>query len=259
MKTNQLRSIVPIITMCVSIAGVMATAVLTAKATPTAMEKLQKLKDEKTEPTAMEVVKAIGPSYAPAVISGTLTIASIIGTTILNRRTQASLASAYAILNHNYQRYRGTVKKLFGEEADQKVVDELIKSECDPPKISAPGLISSTTLDFDVDEEKRLFYDAFSGRYFESTISSVLQAEYYLNRDYSLGRYLCANDFFKFLGLESTVDGDLYFWNPEDGIEWIDFEHQKVVLDSGLECLVIYFVWPPTKEDENEENYMAVR
>ena len=257
-NTNKIRSAVSIATMCVSMAGVVTTAVLTAKATPKAQELLAELKLEKLKPTKTEVVKKVAPIYLPAAVSGALTIGCIVATTVLSRKSQASLAGAYALLNHNYQRYRGTVKRLFGEEADQQVIDEIVKSKCDFTGIITPGIVDSSTLDFGVDEDIRLFYDSFSERYFESTIGRVLQAEYHLNRNYSLGMEPTPNEFYEFLGLEPTLDGDSYSWDPEDGWMWIDFNNRKVILDGGLECCVIDFAISPKKEND-EDYYFQVR
>ena len=258
MNKNQIRSAVTILTMCVSIAGVVTTAVLTAKAAPKAEKLKKELKEENPEPTAIETVKKVAPAYIPAAVSGTLTVACIVTTTILNRRSQASLASAYALLNHNYQRYRDHVKKIFGEDADQKVVDSIIKEECKVVPLYSTTFWGLESLDFDVDEEKRLFYDSYSERYFESTIGRVLQAEYHLNRNYILGGGASVNEFYEFLGLEPIPDGDHVGWDYEGGLAWVDFNHRTVVLeeDGNLECNVIDFVYTPWKANED---YMARR
>lgn len=258
MNKNNLRSAVSVVTMCVSIAGVITTAVLTAKATPKAEALLKELKQENPEPTTMETVKKVAPAYIPAAVSGALTIGCIVATTVLSRKNQASLASAYALLNHNYQRYRNTVKKLFGEEADQKVIDEIVKSECHPEPLTSATGWSTDTLDFDIIEEKRLFYDSYSERYFESTISKVLQAEYHLNRNFALSGGVPVNMFYEFLGLEPVTDGDINGWDCEGGIYWVDFDHRTVHLEQegNLECHVIDFVFTPWPA---AEDYMTVR
>ena len=257
-KSDKFRSVVSILTMCVSMAGVVTTAVLTAKATPKAEQLLKELKDENPEPTTMETIKKIAPAYIPAAASGVLTIACIAATTVLNRKTQASLASACILWRHNYDRYRDHVKKIFGEDADQKVIDSIIKEECKDIKLSSTTGWSTDTLDFDVDEEKRLFYDSYSERYFESTISRVLQAEYHLNRNFSIGGNVSVNMFYDFLGLEPVENGDINGWDADGGIVWVDFNHRTVVLeeDGNLECNVIDFVFTPWP---GAEDYMRLR
>lgn len=41
------------------------------------------------------------------------------------------------------------------------------------------------------------------------------------------------------------MGGDELSWFPEDGINWVDFNHHKTVLDDGLEIYVIEFVFTP--------------
>ena len=257
-NSNKIRSAVSIVTMFVSIAGVATTAILAVKAMPEAQGLYDELMATNEEPTKLEIVKKVAPAYIPAAVSGVLTVGCIVATTVLNRKTQASLASAYALLNHNYQRYRGTVKKFFGEEADQKVIDEIVKTECRPEPITSATGWGVDSLDFDVVEEKRLFYDSYSERYFESTISKVLQAEYHLNRNFMLSGGVPVNMFYEFLGLEPVSDGDINGWDCEGGIYWIDFDHRTVLLEQegNLECHVIDFVFTPWPA---AEDYMAVR
>ena len=68
----------------------------------------------------------------------------------------------------------------------------------------------------------------------------MLEAEYHLNRNWHLGRrYLCKMSFLRFLGIEHIDCGDELGWYWSDGIDWIDFNHHKTVLDDGLEVYVI--------------------
>lgn len=257
-KSDRIRSIASIFTMCASIVGVVSTAVLTAKSTPKAEEILKDLKKENPDATALDIAKKMVPAYLPAIASGTVTIGCIIATTVLNKKNQISLASAYAILSHNYQRYRGSVKKLFGEDADQKVIDDIVISDCKESHMTSTTGWSAESLEFDINEEKLLFFDSYSERYFNATLSQVLQAEYHLNRNFTLGFNVPVNMFYEFLGLDPIEDGDLKGWDREGGIEWIDFDHRTVKLeDNGnLECHIIDFVFTPWLA---AEDYMGKR
>lgn len=257
-KALKSKDIAPVITMIVSIAGVIATTVLASKAGAKAENLLKELTDENPEPTTLEKVKKVAPAYIPTAVTGALTIGSIIATTVLNTRSQASLTSSYALLNSGYHRYREHVKKIFGDDADQKVIDSIVKSECRDISLCSSTCFGSDSLDFDVDEERRLFYDSYSERYFESTLGKVLQAEYHINRNYILGGGASINEFYDFLGLEPVPNGDLIGWDFDGGLAWIDFNHRTVKLeDNGnLECNIIDFVFTPW--DANE-NYMTRR
>ena len=230
---------------CVGGAGVVVTSVLAVKATPKAMRLLDKAKKEKGEElTKLEVVKTAAPAYIPAVVAGASTIACIFGANILNKRQQASLMSAYALLDNSYKEYRGKVSELYGEDADDKVKAEIAKDKYEGGYLS------------DEDDGSRLFYDNFSGRYFESTIEKVQQAEYELNRDLSMRDYATVNEFYEYLGLEPIDGGDDLGWSTGMNFDyywqsWIDFGHQKVPMPDDLECTIITMFSEPCLDWDN--------
>lgn len=110
---------------CTGAVGVVATTITAVKATPKALTLLEKAEEEKGKKlTKLEKVKVAGPGYIPAILIGTGTLACIFGADILNKKQQASLMSAYALLDSSYKEYKKKVKELYGD-----VVDEKIKSE----------------------------------------------------------------------------------------------------------------------------------
>lgn len=257
-----LKKASPTILTCIGAVGVVATAVLAVKATPKALEMVRadSRKNHDGDPhaaTKVEVVKSCWKCYVPAVATGAATIMCIFGANTLNRRQQASLASAYALVSRQYNDYKRKLKELYGEEAHKKVMESLAVEQVDKDHfISAPGLVGSSSLDFeDANEEERLFYDPISKRYFQSTISKVLQAEYHLNRNFALGGgFITLNDFYTFLGIEKIPEGDTIGWMVLDGLYWVDFNHSKAMVDDGLngeiECYIIDVDFPPVTEEE---------
>lgn len=252
-----LRKNSPTILTCFGALGVVATAVMAVKATPKALIRIRSdsMANHDGNPegyTKMEAIESAWLCYIPAVVVGTSSIACIFGANVLNKRQQAELASAYALINSSYQAYRAKLKELYGEEAHNKIMDSIAKDKCEDVYISASGFCECSSLSFDErnPEDNRLFYDSFSKRYFESTIPQVLEAEYHLNRNYILGYAPCLNDFYALLGLESVDGGDVIGWYWSDGFGWIDFNHRKTILDDGLEVHIIDMVWCPSLEDE---------
>lgn len=225
---------------CAGGAGVVATAVMAVKATPKAMTLLENAKKEKGEElTKMEVVKVAGPSYIPAVITGVSTIACIFGANVLSKRQQAAIVSAYALLDNTYKDYQKKVEELYGEDANDTVKAEIAKDKYVEEEIELQ------------DDNKQLFYDEFSGRYFESTTEDVIKAEYNLNRKLAdwYGVYL--NEFYEMLGIEPVDYGDHLGWNSAEVYDtqwsnWIDFNHKKVTMDDGLECYILSWSVDPT-------------
>lgn len=218
--------------------GVIATTVTAVKATPKALMLLEEAEREKGEElTTFEIVKAAGPSYVPTIVLGASTLACIFGANALNKQHQAALMSAYAMLDSSYKEYKNKVTEVYGEDADAQVREAIVKGkyvECD----------------LQTDDEKELFYDLYSDRYFHSTKTRVQSAEYYLNRNMVMRDYATVNDFYEYLGLEGIEGGDDLGWTPSSMLdlywqEWIDFDHQHVVMDDGLECYIIVMQQDP--------------
>lgn len=229
---------------CIGAAGVVLTTVLAIKATPKATQLLEEARDEKGEElTNTEVLLTVGPAYIPTVVAGASTITCIFGANILNKRQQAALTSAYALLNSSYTEYKNKVVEMLGEEANEEIEAEIAKD-------------AYAKSDIVVDEGKELFYDSFSGRYFESTKIRVKEAEYFLNRDLIMRDYVYLNEWYDYLDLE-LVDGGwelgwstgncmAMYWQP-----WIDFGHSKTTMDDGMECTIISFWQEPIMDFED--------
>lgn len=229
---------------CIGGAGVVATSVMAVKATPKAMRLIEAKKEEKGEKlTAWETIETAGMTYVPSAITGIATIACIFGANALNKRQQAALMSAYALLDNSYKEYKKKVAELYGENADREVRDEMAKDNYAEENI-------------EVDDGKRLFYDEFSERYFESTTENVLKAEYELNRLLSQDSGIYLNEFYELLGIDRVDYGDYLGWSAFELVEtywycWVEFDHRKVVMDDGLECTIISMHFEPTFDFEN--------
>ena len=219
--------------------GVVATAVMAVKATPKALILLDEAKEEKKdELTKFETIRIAGPVYIPSILMGASTIACILGANVLNKQKQAALTSAYMLLENSYKDYRTKVKELYGEEADKKIREEMAKDYYEI-EYSEP------------DEEKQLFYEPISQRYFESTVEEVQRAEYQLNRKFILQDYANLNDFYKLLGLKETDEGEILGWSTYAGYEkygysWVDFTHERIELEDGMECIAIDYPFEPS-------------
>lgn len=227
-----IRKYSPVALSFVASAGVVVTAIAAAKATPRAValvyaDSRKKHDGDPYAYTKKEAFIAAWKCYIPAVAFGASTIACIMGANALNRRQQAALTSAYALVQSSYKEYKDI-------------------------SISANGGWYDSSLDFGEGMEpevSRTFYDSFSQRYFESTIEKVIQAEYHLNRNFMFAGVIPLNDFYEFLGLEKTELGDAVGWSSCNGdIYWIDFNHHRLTLDDGMEIYVIDMVFEPTAE-----------
>lgn len=251
---NRFTKALPTILSIVSVAGVAATTVLAVKATPKAMKLIKEREDKKDDIlTKREVVKTTWKCYIPSAAVFVGTTACIIGANILNKRSQASIAAAYALVSSSYNKYKGKVVELYGKEAHNKIISSIAAEKSDPPLISAMGIFSDgSTLEFGDNDEEVTFYDVFSQRYFTSTVNKVLQAEYHLNRNFVLRGGAELNEFYDFLGIKPIDGGDSIGWSCGENMYWIDFNHRKVTLDDGLEVRFIEMIFEPYNEYYDE-------
>lgn len=221
-----LRRNSPTILTFLGAAGVVATSIAAAKATLKAMALLEKTKEEKGEElTKLEIVKVAGPAYIPAVAIGASTIACIFGANALNKKTQASIMSAYALLDTSYKQYKSKVKELYGENSDRNVKKEIAKDKFKDN-------------DIHINNEKILFFDFYSLRYFESTERLVLKAENRVNDLLKLYGRASLNDFYESLGMPTAYTGYELWWNVQK-CPSVEFTHDITTMDDGLECCVI--------------------
>lgn len=235
---------------CIGGVGLVATAVTAVKATPKALNKLEEAKKDKGEPlTKLEIVKTAGPVYIPAAAIGIGTLVCMFGANIMNKKQQASLVSAYTVIDQSYKEYQKKLKELYGEETHQEIVDAIAIEKAENIRAISPGFVSYSSLC--VDEqcgEKRLFYIECEQRFFETTLEQVISAQYHLNRNYSKRGYSILNEFYDFLGLEPTDYGSEVGWcNYDEYTFWIDFNQRRTEID-GRECIIIEMPYAPDME-----------
>lgn len=241
MNARYLKRNAPTILSGLGVIGVIGTAALAVKATPKAiyiLEEKEKAKGAKL--TKFEQVSAAAPVYIPAILMGMTTITCILSANYLNKERQAMLTSAYAYLNNSFNEYKSKIKQIYGEDADKKVRDEIAKDKYVQQNISAS-------------EKKKLFYDQFSGRYFETTIPELENALYELNRKYAMQGEITLNTLYNLLNLEGTDYGEVLGWScAKDwelyGYSWIDAHWELIDMPDGLEAYAITFPIDPSED-----------
>lgn len=222
---------------CIGAVGVIATSVLAVKATPKAMALLEQSEEEKGEKlTNIEKVQVAGPAYIPAAIVGASTIACIFGANALSKKTQASLMSAYALLDSSYKQYKNKVKELFGEDSDRNIRKGMAKDKYNNKKDN-----------IHVNNDRKLFFDFYSLRYFESTERLVGKAEQRVNELLNMYGRASLNDFYESLGLCTPYTGYELWWDSRK-CSRVEFSHDITTMDDGLECCVISMSVEPEYE-----------
>lgn len=234
----------PTILTCLGAAGVVGTAVLAAKAGTKASKVLAQAEAEKGEKlTTLEKVDVALPVYIPTIMAGAATVTCIFGANVINKRKQASLVSAYGLLDRSYKEYRKKVEDYYGEGSDEEILDEIAKDKYEVKPINPS-------------KRTELFYDEYSKRYFEAPVTTIMEAKYQINRDLQLRDYAYLNEYYEMLGLDPVEDGWTLGWSVGACMDmywqnWIDFGHRKITMDDGTECNVITMLMEPIIDFEN--------
>ena len=228
----------------IGIAGMITTTVMAVRATPKALilieERKEEIGAEKLE--AMDMVKTAWACYIPAAITGTLSVACLIGASSVNARRNAALATAYTLSESALKDYQGKVIEMFGEKKNEAVKDTIAKDKVEKNPVVTREVIIT-------EKGNTLCYDAISGRYFKSDIEKIKKAECELNRQMLDDMYVSLNDFYYEIGLDSVKLGDELGWNVDSG--YIDLSFSSQLASDGTPCLVIDYSVAPRYDYRN--------
>jgi hypothetical protein len=215
----------PTILTVIGATGVLGTAYLTGKATFRVAEILAfEHEDRKTKHkgyippelladfTFKEKVNFVWKEYIPPATTATVTIAAIIMANRIGSRRVAAMTVAYSLSERAFTEYRDKVVQHMGDKKEQRVRDDIAQDRVDrhPPK---PGSILVMA------EGKVPCFDAYSARYFASTMEDLKKAQNDLNYKIINNDYASLSEFYDLLDLEHTLQSDNIGWNTEKLLE----------------------------------------
>lgn len=238
--------------------GVVATSVMSARATTKASKILSNMKEDSPPPDKYEKLKKVVIIYIPTVAIGASTILCLFGANTLNKHKQLSLVSAYSLIGNSFNQYKAKLKELYGEEAHRRIIESLGAEKAKDINITSVTFVGvQNLLPEGTNGQKQIFYDMYSDRFFESTLYNVLSAEYHFNRNFSLRGYVYLNELYEFLGLDKTDYGNTVGWQVEDELYWIDFDNINSITTDGIEYINISIPFGPSPELDYVENGIA--
>lgn len=222
----------------IAVVGVIASIVMAIAETPKALKHLEDAKKKNDALSDIDIFKAVAPIYIPTAVICLSTITCILSANILNKKQQSSIIGAYIFLEDTFKKYRNAANKVYGNDADTKIKTEIAKTTY----VSHDGYLVYNP-DMDFESERLLFYDFYSQRYFNATLTAVINAQYHLNRNLTLRGYVTVNEFYEFIGIGSIKDGDEIGWNMDYlmtcGLLWLDFENRYTKLEDRMECCIV--------------------
>ena len=273
MKTLQinLKKYMPTILSFLACGGVVGTAILAVKnhekAKENTTETINFYAGSNDEPyisttkdadiSKKEKILLYAKAQIPTILMGVGTMACILGSNGMNQKAQMGLISAYGLINESYKDYRNKVIEKHGIDNHRQILDEIAVEKAEPPYVSANAFLSNTSINdkkLSAVQPKQLFYDEYSGRYFESTLVNVLEAEYHINRNFCLGKVVTANEWYELLGIEQTIEGNEVAWylGTEDELFWLDFDNSLAIMPDGTEYIRISMMEGPSLKWQEE-------
>lgn len=225
-----------------------ATVVIVAKKAPEAKERkeaaIKKAKDEgkSKAATAVDVVKATLPVYAPAIGTGALSVTCLVASNKISADRLAAMTAAYGVVQDKLDNYKKTAQEVLGEtkaaDLDRKAIERKMEdSKADEEKPEIPK---------NPDEgEKQLCYDVWSDRYFRASADDLRKAENRLNLQLFNGfdEPVTLNDWYDEIGLNQIPAANGWGWTAKSvGLKGgIDFQPQCVMSPNGVPCIGVDF------------------
>ena len=157
--------------------------------------------------TARERAEIVWKNYIPAAGSGIVTVGCIIGAQRAGAKKTAAAQAAIVLTERAFSEYRDKVIDQFGENADQKIRDELNqeKIEKNPPIIIAG--------------EGVMCLEAHTGRYFLSDMETLRKACNQINAKMFGGVYAYLDDLYDILDLDYTPTSSHMGWEAGKPLE----------------------------------------
>lgn len=162
--------------------------------------------------------------YAPALIVGVLTVASIAASHRISAKRIAGLTAAYGALDQSYRRYRGRVEQALGEEGmkelDTKIREQAKKDIAERRKPDADiSEIGDSIFDLVGASQYAVLYDENAATWNKNRnlSTSILRAqENYANDLLNCRGYVMLNEVYAGLGLPQTSAGAVVGWIRKD-------------------------------------------
>lgn len=219
----------------IGITGMLTTTVLAVRATPKALRLIDDAEYEKGEDlTVPETVKACWKCYIPSAVSGTVSIACLIGASSVNARRNAALATAYKISQTAFNEYREKVIETIGEKKEQTVREKVDKERIEKNPVTTSEVIITK-------QGETLCYDTLSSRYFKSDIDKIKRIVNELNEEMlnDISGCISVSQLYDELNLDHTVVSDELGWNLDGGIIRVHFSSH--IADDGTPAIVVNY------------------
>lgn len=237
----------PAILTAIGVTGSLTTAYLTGKASFRAAEILQEVEAQHQLDNVQ--YKDLGPMtvktkaqlvwklYVPAAATAAMTVTAIVGANRIGTRRAAAMAAAWSLSEKGFSEYKDKVVEKLGVNKDQAVRDEIAQDRVKANPVSQNQVVFTGNGDV-------LCMDAYSGRYFQSSMEAMKKAQNDTNYEIINNRYASLSDLYNRLGLDNTKMSDDMGWNSD---KLLEMTFTTTMTDEDRPCIVMDFAVAPVR------------
>lgn len=182
--------------------------------------------------------------YAPSVILGTLSLASIITSHNIMRKRNLALAAAYTAIDTSFKDYRKRVVERYGKDVDEELRYNIKKEVIEKIEVGEDGKEKKikeevSVIDSDLPNDYARWFDRANAKAYEDNHDYNLYilsgAQTLFNNKLIANGYVFLNDVYYELGIPKTKAGQIVGWvyRPDDpdykGDGYIDFGMKTVL------------------------------
>ena len=236
--TSFTRTNSPILTTVVGASGVVAVAVLAAKAGAKAQKNIgfvQSVNIKNGHPpfTAKQYVASTWRYYIPTAAAASITIGAIVTGHRVNASRTAAATAAFAVSERAFDEYRRRIVERLGVDDERKIRNEVRETEKKREEHSPVMVFGGGTV---------TCLDMFSGRYFACDMNTLRKAENEVNSIVWQQMYCSLSEFYDFVGLPKTGNSDYVGWNTDHSLE---LSYGTTLAPDDTPCLTFNFVLNP--------------
>ena len=177
----------------------------------------------------------IAKLYAPAIILGTLSLASIVTSNNILRKRNAVLSAAYTALDKGFKEYRNRIIERFGEKTDHQILYNLKDVEVEETIVDEKGKEKKVKKTIEVKNGdthspfSKVFDEANPNweKSAEHNLFFIKSVQNFMNDKLKAHGHVFLNDVYRELGFDDTKAGQMFGWVYSDdnttGDNYIDF------------------------------------
>lgn len=232
----------PVVLTVFAVTGTLTTAYLTGLASFKAIEIISEeqnrrfMMNENSLIEDKEKFQLVWKEYIPAAGVCLGTLGCIITANRIGTRRAAAMAAAYSISEKAFSEYKEKVVEKLGDNKERAIRDEIAQDRI----IANP----STGREVLVGRGDVLCFDAYTGRYFLSSMEEIKKAQNDTNYEILHNNYCSLGEFYNRLGLPGTSFSEEVGWNSDHLLEVI---FSTVLADDGQPCLSLRFTVEPIR------------